>query len=169
MVVWPRGPGPRALKGGGFPTLTGEVREFAATLREEQAELSDDLHGLLRSAAVARLTVAREVVGLGGPGGETPCWWTGSSPGMGGHQPDQLGISPPGLGLEVGHRDFHCEDPPLGPPPGRGRMRPGHDWTSPTLAVRPSFPTPPRSTAGGAVGAAGAPGPGGGGDSDRFS
>jgi heptosyltransferase I len=65
VVVWPRGLWAGALKGGRLPTLTREVREFAATLREERAELAVDLHGLLRSAAVARLTGAREVVGLG--------------------------------------------------------------------------------------------------------
>ena len=65
VVVWPRSLWSGALKRGRLPTLTREVRAFAATLRGEGADLAIDLHGLLRSAAVARLTGAREVIGLG--------------------------------------------------------------------------------------------------------
>jgi len=65
VVVWPRSLWSGALRQGHLPTLTREVRGFAAALREEGADLAVDLHGLLRSAAVARLTGAREIIGLG--------------------------------------------------------------------------------------------------------
>lgn len=65
VVVWPRPAWVRLLKGGRLLSLIREVLAFRRLLREERAELAVDLHGLARSAWVARLSGARQVVGLG--------------------------------------------------------------------------------------------------------
>lgn len=65
VVIWPREEWSRALRRGRLLHLWGAVRRFSRSFSVESPALAVDLHGLLRSAFVARLTGAREVVGLG--------------------------------------------------------------------------------------------------------
>lgn len=65
VVVWPRPTWAGLLRKGRLLTLRREIRAFRALLRDERPDLAIDLHGLVRSALVARLSGAGEVVGLG--------------------------------------------------------------------------------------------------------
>jgi heptosyltransferase I len=65
VVVWPRPAWESLVRKGRLVALMREVRLFRALLREERPDLALDLHGLVRSALVARLSGAREVIGLG--------------------------------------------------------------------------------------------------------
>lgn len=65
VVVWPRPTWQGLLRRGRLPTLLRELRAFRTLLRDERPDLALDLHGLVRSALLARLSGAREVVGLG--------------------------------------------------------------------------------------------------------
>jgi heptosyltransferase I len=65
VIVWPRAEWERLLRGGRLLSLLRAVRDFAALLRAEAPDLAIDLHGLFRSAAVARMSGAAQVIGLG--------------------------------------------------------------------------------------------------------
>lgn len=65
VVVWPRPEWAALLRRGRVGALFRAVRSFRSRLRAEGADLALDLHGLARSAWVARLSGATEVVGLG--------------------------------------------------------------------------------------------------------
>lgn len=65
VVVWPRESWRGSLVRGRWVRLGRDIRAFVEELRTLEPELAVDLHGLLRSALVARLSGAREVVGLG--------------------------------------------------------------------------------------------------------
>jgi len=65
VIIWPRAEWERLLRGGRLVSLMRAVRDFAALLRAEAPDLAVDLHGLFRSAAVARMSGAAQVIGLG--------------------------------------------------------------------------------------------------------
>lgn len=65
VLVWPKGEWLRLWRGGHWIQLGAEVRDFRRQLKRHSFDLVLDLQGLLKSGLMARLTGARERVGLG--------------------------------------------------------------------------------------------------------
>ncbi|BAU50339.1 lipopolysaccharide heptosyltransferase [Sulfurifustis variabilis] len=65
VIVWPRGEWRRLLRGGRWWSLLREAMSFIGGLRKERFDLALDLQGLMKSGVWARLSGARERVGLG--------------------------------------------------------------------------------------------------------
>lgn len=65
VLVWPKGRWRQLLRSGHWRTLAGEARAFAGELRAGGYELALDLQGLWKSALWARISGARQRIGLG--------------------------------------------------------------------------------------------------------